>query len=113
MSGPVKKSSVHHLFAKAGARMEIRHGWEIPLASDAAGLTDVSWLGKLECKGDWVESLKGMAIEGARPYELAASRLLWIVQPEHIEKAALALEQARSGRPRSYLIDVSSVYASL
>ena len=76
MSGaPVKRSSVHHLHVHARAKFAVQHGWEIAASFGDAGaerdaalqavaLADVSWLGKLECKGPWAASLASQAVAG-------------------------------------------------
>ena len=66
--GPLKRSSVHHLHVHERAKFAVQHGWEIAASFGDAGaeknaalqavaLADVSWLGKLECKGPWAASL--------------------------------------------------------
>jgi glycine cleavage system aminomethyltransferase T len=121
--GPIKRSSVHHLHAGAGARFVVQHGWEIAAsfgdpggerdaADRGAALADVSWLGKLECKGAWVTGLASRQIPGAVACPITPTRLLWIVDPSSVDHARETLEHARAGQPRSYLIDTSSVYAS-
>jgi glycine cleavage system aminomethyltransferase T len=112
---------VHYLHAEHGAKFELRHEWEVTTsfgdpeseraaAHKAAVLVDVSSLGKLECQGKWVESLEKRKVEGAVLYPLVSTQAIWIVQPQALAAATRTLEAARSAG--SYLIDVSSVYAS-
>ena len=102
---PLKRSSVHHLHAHERATFTVQHGWEIAAsfgdaaaeqlaARQAVAVADVSWLGKLECKGPWAASLASERVTGAVPCPVTPERLLWIVEA------------------RCYVIDTSSVYAS-
>ena len=122
---PVKRSALHYAQASHHhARFLQRHGWEIAASygdvgrerdavATAAGLVDVSWLGKLECRGDWVASLDAGTVAGAGFYRLVPTQALWIVQPDALPAAHAALESRRAGQKRSHLIDVSSLYASV
>jgi len=120
---PVKRSSVHHLHVHDRARFAVRHGWEIAAsfgdagaerraALEAVALADVSWLGKLECKGPWAASLAGQSLAGGIACPVTPERLLWIVEPPSLDGARKTLESLRLGQPRCYLIDTSSVHAS-
>jgi sarcosine oxidase subunit alpha len=122
-SGPLKRSAVHHLHTHGNAKFSVQHGWEIAAtfgdagaeqnaALQAVALADVSWLGKLECKGPWAASLAGYSVADGIACPVTPERLLWIVEPCSIESARMALERLRMGQPRCYLIDTSSVYAS-
>ena len=121
--GPVKRSSVHHLHVQERAKFAMQHGWEIAAsfgdvgaernaALQAVGLADVSWLGKLECKGPWAASLARQPVAGGIACPVTPERLLWIVEPSSIDSAKKTLESVRAGQPRCYLIDTSSVHAS-
>jgi glycine cleavage system aminomethyltransferase T len=124
MSGaPLKRSSVHHLHVHERARFAVEHGWEIAASFGDAGaeknaalqgvaLADVSWLGKLECKGPWAASLAGQSVAGGIACPVTPERLLWIVEPPSIVSARKTLESLRAGQARCYLIDTSSVHAS-
>jgi len=120
---PIKRSSVHHVQAHYHAQFAGRHGWEIAASygdtaleknavQNSVALADVSWLGKLECKGDWVGSLEGQTIEGARFYKLIPSHAIWIVQPDRVDAVTEQLEKIRASKRRSYLINTSSNHAS-
>jgi sarcosine oxidase, subunit alpha len=120
---PVKRSSVHHLHAHERAKFAVRHGWEIAASFGDAGaerhaalqavaLADVSWLGKLECKGPWAASLASQSIAAGIACPVTAERLLWIVEPSFLHSARKTLEGLRAGQPRCYLIDTTSVHAS-
>ncbi len=122
-SGPVKRSSVHHLHVHERATFTVQHGWEIAASFGDAGaernaalqavaLADVSWLGKLECKGPWAASLASQSVAGAIACPVTPERLLWIVEPSSIDSARMSLDNLRVGQPRCYLIDTSSVHAS-
>lgn len=122
-SRPIKRSAVHHLHVREHATFTSQHGWEIaasfgdPVAERATllegvGLADVSWLGKLECKGPWAATLTRQALGGATACPVTPERLLWVAQPALIDRVLDTLERARAGQPRCYLIDVSPVYAS-
>ena len=119
----IKRSSVHHVQQAHHARFVTKHGWEIAgsfghvemettAARERVVLVDESWLGKLECKGDWVATLKGMGIPNAAYYQLIPTHGIWIVQPQGMIVAKQTLEAKRAAAPRSYLIDNSSYYAS-
>jgi glycine cleavage system aminomethyltransferase T len=121
--GPVKRSSVHHLHVHERAKFAVQHGWEIAAsfgdvgaernaAVKAVALADVSWLGKLECKGPWAASLASQPVAGGVACPVTPERLLWIVEPSSIDSARKTLESVRAGQPRCYLIDTSSVHAS-
>jgi sarcosine oxidase subunit alpha len=124
MSGtPLKRSSVHHVHVHERAKFAVEHGWEIAESfgeaaaernsvAQAVALADVSWLGKLECKGPWAASLATKSIAGAVACPVTPERLLWIVEPPAIEGAKSTLAALSAGQPRCYLIDTSSVYAS-
>ena len=90
--GPLKRSSVHHLHVHERAKFAVQHGWEIAASFGDAGaerhaalqavaLADVSWLGKLECKGPWAASLASQAVAGGIACPVTPERLLWIVEP--------------------------------
>ena len=122
-AGPVKRSSVHHLHVQERAKFAVQHGWEIAAsfgdvgaernaALQAVALADVSWLGKLECKGPWAASLARQPVGGGIACPVTPERLLWIVEPSSIDSAKTTLESVRAGQPRCYLIDTSSVHAS-
>jgi glycine cleavage system aminomethyltransferase T len=122
-AGPVKRSTVHHLHADARAKFVAQHGWEIAAsfgdpggernaAESGCAIADVSWLGKLECKGRWVAALGTLQLPGAVACPITPARLIWVVDPAMAVQAAETLEKTRAGQPESYLIDVSSVYAS-
>jgi len=122
-SGPVKRSSVHHLHVHERATFAAQHGWEIAASFGDAGaeknaalhavaLADVSWLAKLECKGPWAASFATQTVAGGVACPVTPERLLWIVEPSSIESAKKTLEGLRAGQPRCYLIDTSSVHAS-
>ena len=122
MFTPLKRSSVHHVQAHSrhgGMQFASRHGWEIAASygdaalekgaiQNGAALADVSWLCKLECKGDWVAALEGQTIEGAVLRKLIASHAIWIVQPDRVDAAWEQLEKKRVGKARSYLINTRS-----
>jgi sarcosine oxidase, subunit alpha len=121
--GPLKRSSVHHLHAHERAAFTVQHGWEIAAsfgdvaaersaAQQTVALADVSWLGKLECKGPWAASLSSRSVPGGVPCPVTPERLLWIVEPSMIDSARQALDNMRAGQSRCYLIDTSSVHAS-
>ena len=118
-----KRSSVHHLHVQEHAKFIVQHGWEIAASFGDAGaernaalqsvaLADVSWLGKLECKGPWAASIVRQPLAGATPCPVTPERLIWIVEPSSIHIVREALEGLRAGQPRCYLIDMSSVHAS-
>ena len=120
---PLKRSSVHHLHAHERATFTVQHGWEIAAsfgdaaaeqhaARQAVAVADVSWLGKLECKGPWAASLASERVTGAVPCPVTPERLLWIVEPPFIARARQTLDSMRAGQARWYVIDTSSVYAS-
>jgi sarcosine oxidase subunit alpha len=122
-TGPVKRSAVHHLHVHERARFAVQHGWEIAAsfgdvgaernaALQAVALADVSWLGKLECKGPWAASLASQPVAGGIACPVTPERLLWIVEPSSIDRAKKTLESVRAGQSRCYLIDTSSVHAS-
>jgi glycine cleavage system aminomethyltransferase T len=122
-AGPIKRSSVHHLHADGRTKFVVQHGWEIAAsfgdldgerkaAATGTALADVSWLGKLECKGAWVGGLGALRLPDAVACPITPARLIWIVKPEQLDRTREALEQTRAGHSKSYLIDVSSVYAS-
>jgi len=123
-SGPIKRSSIHHLHAERRAKFVVQHGWEVPASfgdvnaernaiARGVALGDVSWLGKLECKGPWVAGLASrQPADGVVACPVTPTRLLYIVGPSSIDSGRDALESARAGQRESYLIDVSSVYAS-
>jgi glycine cleavage system aminomethyltransferase T len=122
-SEPLKRSAVHHLHSHGNATFAVRHGWEIAASFGEAGaeqnaalqavaLADVSWLGKLECKGPWAASIASYSVAGGIACPVTPERLLWIVEPSSIDSARMTLERLRTGQPRCYLIDTSSVYAS-
>jgi glycine cleavage system aminomethyltransferase T len=121
--GPLKRSGLHHLHVRNRASFVTQYGWEIPslfgdadaeraAAMEAVALVDVSWFGKLECKGPWGTSIARHSLPGAIACSVTPERLLWIVEPSSLEKVRDMLESWRAGQPRSYLIDVSSVYAT-
>ena len=124
MSGdPLKRSSVHHLHVHERAKFAVQHGWEMAASFGDAGaertaalqrvaLADVSWLGKLECKGPWAASLASQPLAGGTACPVTPERLLWIVEPSSIDGAMKTLEGMRAGQPRCYVIDTSSVHAS-
>ncbi len=120
---PVKRSSVHHVQAHHHARFVERNGWEIATSygdvaaektaiQNGVALVDLGWLGKLECKGEWVASLESQPVEGATFKKLIPTHGMWIVQPEALDAAEKKLESALSGKSKSYLINSSSAYAS-
>jgi sarcosine oxidase subunit alpha len=122
-AGPLKRSSVHHLHAHERATFVVQHGWEIAASFGDAGversaalqavaLADVSWLGKLDCRGPWAASLASQSVAGGIACPVTPERLLWIVEPSSIDSARRTLDRGRVGKPRCYLIDTSSVYAS-
>jgi len=121
--GALKRSSVHHLHAHERATFTVQHGWEIAAsfgdaaaernaALQAVALADVSWVGTLECKGPWAASLASRSVPGGVACPVTPERLVWIVEPSAIDSARQALDAARAGQPRCYLIDTSSVHAS-
>jgi glycine cleavage system aminomethyltransferase T len=120
---PSKRSAVHHLHVHESATFKVQHGWEIAAsfgdaaaehaALQAVALADVSWLGKIECKGPWAASLASQSIAGGIPCPVTPERLLWILEPSSIDSAWKTLESMRLGQPRCYMIDTSSVYASV
>jgi glycine cleavage system aminomethyltransferase T len=120
----VKRSSFHHLQAHARAQFARRHGWEIvasygdveaekAAAREKAALADVSWLGKIECKGPWVPGLAERTVDGAHFYRLTGVHGIWIVRPDAVDAAARALEGFRAGQARSYLVEASAGWASV
>jgi len=120
---PIKRSSVHHVQAHHHVQFASRQGWEIATAygdvtlekaaaQNGVALADVSWFGKLECKGDWVGALEGQPIEGAVFYKLIPSHAIWIIQPDRVDAVCNQLETIRTGKARSYLINTGSCYAS-
>jgi sarcosine oxidase subunit alpha len=121
-SAPVKRSSVHQLHAHERATFVVQHGWEIAAsfgdagaernaALQTVGLADVSWLGKLECKGPWAASLASQSVAGGIACPVTPERLVWIVEPSSIDSARNTLDRLRVGQLRCYVIDTSSVYA--
>jgi sarcosine oxidase, subunit alpha len=123
VNGPIKRSSVHHLHVRDHATFIVQHGWELAAsfgdagaernaALQSAALADISWLGKLECKGPWAASIVRQPLAGATACPVTPERLIWIVEPSSTHIVRDALEGLRAGRPRCYLLDVSSVYAS-
>jgi sarcosine oxidase subunit alpha len=123
ITGPLKHSSVHHLHVREQAKFIVQHGWELAGSFGDAGaernaalqsvaLADVSWLGKLECRGPWAAAIARQQLAGATPCAVTPERLLWIVEPSSTAMVREALENVRAGQPRCYLLDVSSVYAS-
>lgn len=119
----IKRSSVHHVQAHHHARFAEKHGWEIAVAYDdpaaerkaiqeSVALVDQSWLGKLECKGEWVAGLEGKSVDGATFRKLIATHGTWITKPDAVEAAEKTLESARAGKAKSYLINNSAAYAS-
>jgi sarcosine oxidase, subunit alpha len=123
IASPLKRSSVHHLHAREQAKFIVQHGWELAASFGDAGaernavlqsvaLADVSWLGKLECKGPWAASIARQRLAGAMPCPVTPERLLWIIEPSSTNMVRGALEGLRGGQSRCYLLDVTSVYAS-
>ena len=120
----IKRSSAHYAQAHHHhARFLQRHGWEIAAGyGDVAvekkaieksiALVDVSWLGKLECKGDWVAALQAGLIPDAVFYRLIPLHGIWIVPPQSVAFAQVTLESRLGRQPRSYLINTSSLHAS-
>lgn len=125
MSAPlIKRSSVHHVQKGHHAQFVTKHGWEIAASFGKPGdeasaarervvLIDESWLGKLECKGEWVANLKGLGIPEATFHPLIPTHGIWIVEPGAIQSAKQTLETKQAATPRSYLIDNSSYYVTL
>jgi sarcosine oxidase subunit alpha len=122
-AGPLKRSPVHHLHARDQPKFIVQHGWELVASFGDTGaerhavvqsvaLADVSWLGKLECKGPWAAGIARQRLAGATPCPVTPERLLWIVEPSSTHMVMDALESLRAGQPRCYLLDMSSVYAS-
>jgi glycine cleavage system aminomethyltransferase T len=81
-----KRTALTHRHENAGARMAENHGWraaavftseqeEAALVRQGAGLSDVSWMTKLDLKGSGVNELPALG-EGARSWTLGPNHLL-------------------------------------
>jgi glycine cleavage system aminomethyltransferase T len=112
-----------------GARFGVHHGWEIPerfagAAEEAAGVrdrvgvTDVSWMTKLDLKGFALNAPPALG-RAAQCWHLGACHYLVTCEPEHrdsVLEGIRALEGGVSGLglpPPVYWTEVSSVYTAL
>jgi heterotetrameric sarcosine oxidase gamma subunit len=100
-------SPMEHLAREAGARFELRHGWnvavEYPGGGAATGWADLSHLGKLELRRGNGELGTAERSEDAWWCPLTAERTLVIAEPP----------VARALRERLDAVDVTTAYAAL
>jgi glycine cleavage system aminomethyltransferase T len=120
----IRHTAIFHILREAGASLTEHHGWQVPayfagaqveaenLARSAA-LADVSWMIKLDLKGDSLEMTP--VIPDGRVWGLGRQHYLVTCEPA----ASVAVSaQIRSGSPAStglpqrfHITDVTSVYA--
>jgi heterotetrameric sarcosine oxidase gamma subunit len=134
---PIARSPMERRARAAGARFEVRDGWEVAVAyssaeqeaaalRSAAGWADTSHLGKLELQTEpqALRSIVAEATDGA-PHELgsaqraagawwcplAPSRLLVVCQPSALVQTRGLLEGATEAS--ASLVDVTTTFAAL
>ncbi|MGH9326139.1 MAG: hypothetical protein ACRD2B_05555 [Terriglobia bacterium] len=123
----IKQTALFNRFQASGASWIEHYGWQIPASFGsveaesagvrrAAGLTDLSWMIKLDLKGYGLKSPPAFG-QGMLPWALAPQHFLLTLEPSAREvawEAVRALQTAGSDLslpPPIYMTDVTSVYA--
>jgi len=123
-SGAVARSPMERQALAAGARFEVRDGWNVAVnygapeqeahaCASTAGWADVSHLGKLELQGDGISERAGLELgtatrrDGAWWCPLTPDRALVIC-----ERSQLAATRERVPAPAT-VVDVGTVFAAM
>ena len=108
---PVARTAAERLFRAAGAELEERHGWLVPVRvpgeADHArrvGIADLSHLGKLDVRPAPTSDVEG---EGVTTYRLSARRALVLYSPA--ARAAVGAQVSAGAQ----VLDVSGAYTVL
>ena len=103
MEAPLKQSPLYHVLNQLGASFDAYHGWQMAscftsqneeeeILKSAVGISDVSWLGKLELKGSQRE-LDALAIPEGQVWKLARGHSLALCDPAKSNEICDSVEQ--------------------
>lgn len=121
----IRQTPLFHVHERAGASLMEHHGWQVPAyftwaqkeaeqLSKSAGLSDFSWMAKLDLKG---YGLKTPPVVGAaRAWRLGPQHYLVTCEPPKREALIANLRSFPASPdlslpPPVYITDVTSVYA--
>lgn len=120
-----RQTPLFHIHEQAGASLIEHHGWHVPayftsaraeveLVLKSAGLSDLSWMAKLDVKGYGLKTPP--AVANARAWRLAPQHYLITCEPPKRDTVTSSLLFFPASRdlslpPPVYLTDVTSVYS--
>ena len=121
----IRQTPLYHAHERAGASLMEHHGWQVPayftwaqkeaeLLTKNAGLSDLSWMTKLDLKGYGMKTPP--AVGASRAWCLGAQHYLVTCEPPKGEALIANLLSFPPSRdlslpPPIYITDVTSVYA--
>jgi len=121
----IRHTPLFHAHERAGASLVEHHGWQVPAyfrwaqkeaehLSKSAGLSDLSWMTKLDLKGWGLKTPP--AVGAARAWCLGPQHYLVTCEPPKREALIANLRSFPASRdlslpPPVYITDVTSVYA--
>jgi len=121
----IRQTPLFHAHERAGASLAEHHGWQVPAyftsapkeaeqLSKSAGLSDLSWMTKLDLKGWGLKTPP--AVGAARAWCLGPQHYLVTCEPPKREAIVANLSSFPASRdlslpPPVYITDVTSVYA--
>ncbi|MBZ5594682.1 MAG: hypothetical protein LAP39_20755 [Acidobacteriia bacterium] len=121
----IRQTPLFHAHQRAGANLMEHHGWQVPAyftwaqkeaeqLSKNAGLSDLSWMTKLDLKGYGLKTPP--AVGSARDWCLSPQHYLVTCEPTKRDALIANLRSFPASRdlslpPPVYITDVTSVYA--
>lgn len=131
MKAPLRQSPLYHVLSQLGASFEAYHGWQMASCftsqneenetlKTTVGISDVSWLGKIEIKGSQ-EYLDALTIAEGQVWNLARGHQFVACDPARNHEIARSVERQTTDRAAGsatearcvHVIDVTSTYAGI
>lgn len=121
---PVKRTALYRRHLTLGCSLGEHHGWqvaarfaapeeEVRRVREAVGLSDVSWMGKIEMKGSGLDDGGASTAPPGSLWRLARDHRLATCGTEHREAVLRSAIQAAAAHPCVRVTDVTSVYTAL
>ena len=118
---PIKRTALHRRHVALGAKMGDYHGWQVAEhftsseeeaqgVREGVGLADMSWMGKLDVKGNDLRDGE-WKIANASVWKLARGHILVTCEPSDIDNSMQEIQSA--GGDCVHITDVTSVYCAL
>ncbi len=131
MQAPLRQSPLYRVLSQQGASFDAYHGWRMAarftsqveeegVLKSAVGISDVSWLGKLELKGSQ-EDLDALTVTEGQIWRLARGHHIVACAPARSHDIIQSVERQSAERAAGsatvarcvHIIDVTSTFAGI